>query len=182
MKTIENKNEHLLARALAARFLDGQTEAAEEKWLYDFYAAHSAGSLPSDLENMRAMFNWYAELPKMATPQPAKSKSLRHWLAICFGVAALFTFAAIVAWCVMGYIDKTNDLNHVHASYAGSYIIRNGEKISDFNEIYDDIIESESIVDSIEAESTFYKNTLNSISDPEVRSMIENEIFLNSYE
>lgn len=180
MKTSENKNEHLLARALVSRFLDGQTEATEEKWLYDFYAANSVGSLPSDLENMRAMFDWYAALPAAASPQAvSKRRTSRHWLLIGSEIAASLAIVAAIAWGMMGYFDNTTDLNRVHADYVGSYIIRNGEKISDLNVIYDDIIESESIIDSIEAESNFYENTINSISDPEVRSMIQNEIIYN---
>ncbi len=168
------------ARRLTGRFLDGVTTADEERRLYAFYSLHAPGSLPDDLEQARAMFGWYAALGTAgagcAVKARRKNRRLRYAAA---GVAALLVLAAAAAFWIMrsgtGGADET--LNACYATYSGSYIIRNGERVSDIEVIYPELVAGEQLADSIGNDSTMIEEAIGHIDDPELIDYIRTQIF-----
>lgn len=163
-------------RTLAALFLEGATTPAQEHELYRYYASTQPGSLPPDLENMRAMFAWYAGLSQK---EPEKACSSRRiYLAVAASVAVL---AAIATGIVgFGHFAPATPTTEPYATYSGSYVQRNGQRIDDIPVIYDDIVAAEQITDSLSRrfnDSTIIEQALRPISDPQEASQILTIIF-----
>lgn len=93
---------------LVEKFLDGRTTNIEERELYDWFRTHD---VPEEWEHLKSMFAWYeAGMPEdsleqeiVQKPLGASSKiiSLRHWLQVAGGCAAIiaiviFLFRALV--------------------------------------------------------------------------------------
>lgn len=113
------------AREWIERFLNGETSNIEEKELYRFF---SSEDVPHSLKKYRSMFEWYANGMKDELPRP-KTHLLR---TACgrVGIAAVVTLAMGVGWTAYRYFD------HKKYEYLeGSYIIRNGKKITDIKTI-----------------------------------------------
>ena len=129
------------ATALIKAFLDGDTSPVQEQAIYAFFAANSPGSLKDDLEQYRPMFAWYAALN---VPAPAKRKKK---LFSRIAVAAVCFFA--VATIAFSTIGNRSEENELYAQYKGSYIIRNGKRITDIKEIYQIVTDAERRADSL---------------------------------
>lgn len=124
-------------RRLVERFLDGDTNLAQEQAIYDYYASHP--SLPDDLEQYRPMFGWYSAMsPVRRRRQP--------WLRYT-GIAA-----AMALLVVVGLAHVRSDINadeRLYASYQGSYVIRDGRRIDDVRLIYSNLAGAEQMADSL---------------------------------
>lgn len=189
MNHIDNSN----IRQTIERFMAGETTVSEEKALYAFF---SRPDIPAELEAYRPMFGWYASLggeagetsgaetEVAATVQSAatahgKLRMLRfrpmHWVGIAAMLALVFT---------LGFYYRTSTaIPEEYLSYEGSYIIRDGKKITDLRVVVPEILRTESIVDErlsaldlslMEAEDAFGQSVLNSYdtSDPAVREVV----------
>lgn len=179
------------------RFMAGETSIEEEKALYAFFARPG---LPKELEAYRPMFGWYASLGTVTdgnfgevhveaseeahtdTRLPKHSKKalilpLRplHWLGIAAMLALVFTLGF--------YYRTSSSIPEEYLSYEGSYIIRNGKKITDLRVVVPEILRTEGIVneriDALnlsleEAEDAFNRAVFESYdtSDPTVREVI----------
>ncbi|MCM1440187.1 MAG: hypothetical protein NC131_13440 [Roseburia sp.] len=77
------------ARVLARAFLSGRTSAADEEWLYNYYRHNAPGTLPPELEQMRAMFGWYATLGERLAPARPKRSRRSLWIAVAAACALL---------------------------------------------------------------------------------------------
>ena len=115
---------------LVERFLDGDTTPAQEKAIYHFYALHR--DLPDELERYRDMFAWYAGM------QPRGERRPRH--AIAAAAAAVLVVAGIGLSVI---ITEKSEENSLYASYQGSYIVRNGQRIDDIQVIYNSLAVAE---------------------------------------
>ncbi|MCM1117253.1 MAG: hypothetical protein NC342_06940 [Pseudoflavonifractor sp.] len=138
------------ARCLLDRFDQGLTTLDEEKSLFDFF--HQA-SLPADLARLRPLMAWY-EGGCVGTPaydakvDNKRRFNLRPLLSMAAAVAAI-AVVAISAWIMPRDVATSND--DFFAMYAGSYVIRNGVKVSDPNLIRDDILRCRERIDSVNA-------------------------------
>lgn len=194
MNTINDRN----IDTWIERFLTGETSCAEEKELYAYF---SRPDLPQHLEKYREMFCWYGSLGASAAeetgeslPKPAKAAAyagerdkvrilrLRPlaWAGVAATLALLFT---------IGFISRPStsygvDVPEEYMAYKGSYIIRDGKKITDLNVVVPEIMKAEKMVDerlralnsSIEdAENAFSRSVDDSYdsSDPEARRIVE---------
>ncbi len=178
-----------LLRTQIEAFLDGTTTPAEEACIYSAYSSLEPGSLPSDLERYRAMFAWYASLSgEENTVTPAKPKRrYRAWLK--YGAAAVATAAITVsALFISDPLEKRMD-NTLYAQYVGSYVIRNGKRISDLDAIMVSVIRAEHIADSlsnfttelenipeIESDNTIIENALSGVIDPVLARQLCNDL------
>lgn len=134
------------AAGLIEIFLDGATSPAQEDALYAFYRRHKSGTLPDELEKYRAMIQWYWSLkPNKASGKPfGYIWSRLRYVAVSCGVACIVV--AILLVSKTGHASS----NQLYAQYDGSYVIRNGQRISDMDAIFPAILKAERIADSLE--------------------------------
>lgn len=144
------KEEYLQMKILLERFFEGQTTNEEEQTLYRFF---DRDDVPQELLQYKPVMKYFEsglndemrinelpkltddtnELPESATMvlrHPAskvQSSNRKRWIVWC-GVAASFLlvlFSSIYLLTANDYLDP----------YAGSYIIRNGVRITDLDQI-----------------------------------------------
>ena len=115
--------EEIRIRQLINRFLDGATTNAEEQMLYDYFAGED---IAPELMQYRDMFRWYsAGMPEMNVKQ--RRMPLRRILALA---------ASVLLLVGIGFgIHRYQKLQEEYALYEGSYIIRDGVKITDISKI-----------------------------------------------
>ena len=106
-------------KQLIERFLEGETTNAEEQQLYDYFS----GSVPKSLRKYQPMFRWYAEgMPERATTR-------RLWPRWVAAASVVLLIGAGLAY--YGHRQREAEM----ALYEGSYIIRDGQKITDLKTI-----------------------------------------------
>lgn len=162
---------------LVERFLDGATTPAEEKAIYHFYAMHPA--LSDDLEQYRDMFAWYAGM------EPKRTR--RSWRPVAAAAAAVLVVAGIG---ISAIISDNTEERRLYASYEGSYIVRNGQRIDDIQAIYNSLACAEQYADSImieadreavdferNCEQTVIDKAFAAVGDQAVASELKKEMF-----
>lgn len=164
-------------KKLIERFLDGDTTPAEERRIYAFFARHRYAG---DLERYRPMFEWYGSLA-------AKNTRRRRpvWFAAA-GIAAAVVLAVALSFSFFRPSPGVDD--GIYASYEGSYVIENGVRITDVGLLYEQLVQAESLADSIcsydpeelimQEEEAAVDDALNAIlegvDEEELRNEIEN--------
>lgn len=112
------------AKEQIERFLNGETTNAEEKELYAFFAGTD---IPYSLKKYQPMFLWYAGGMKDGLPKKQRM-AFRLWKKLC--IAASVVVVLGIGLGVYHHID-----NQKYEYLEGSYIIRNGKKITDIKTI-----------------------------------------------
>lgn len=159
-----------------ARFLAGETDSAEERALYDYF---SHGKVPAEFECYREMFAWYDSLRPTAAADPIRLPRFRRWQWT--GIAA--TVALLLGLGFMFRV-QTESLPEEYMAYEGSYIIRNGKKITDLRVVVPEIRRNEKLVSERlqqldmsfdEAEDAFDRAFMEEfeMSDPEVAEVVQ---------
>lgn len=117
---------------LLERFFDGETSNEEEKQLYHYFAQPD---IPEHLRHYKPVFNYFekrleGELKGRTEPfRPVVQTGRKpgsYWITVMVGVVASILILLMVRPLFPGDDDKFNP-------YEGSYIIRNGERITDIN-------------------------------------------------
>lgn len=157
------------ARRLTADFLDGATEPAQERQLYDYYAS---GCVADDLKGYTDMFAMYASL----APAPAKAKkpASRIFISAAASVAVVVSLGAV-------FFSNSTGVEHDDINlYAGSYIIRDGKKITDIKAIMPLLRNADNYVDSTmrqvdilypdDYETAIIEKALAGINDPQLKA------------
>lgn len=134
------------------KFLNGETSNAEERELYRYF---SQPEIPAEAEPYREMFAWYASLlpaqaempekaqeePEEAEPEKVRILRLRpwQWVSVAATIALLFT---------LGFIFRPTgaSLSDEYMAYQGSYIIRDGKKITDLSIVVPEILRAEQML------------------------------------
>lgn len=122
------------------RFFEGETTGAEERELYDFFAG---GDVPQHLRQYKDMFAWFdgGIAREMAGNEPDVHIPLRPGRRFrIWGTAA--AAAAVVALILL---IRPAVVREKFDPYAGSYIIRNGEVITDPKIVYPEIKASQAL-------------------------------------
>ena len=116
---------HEYIEQLIERFLDGATSLSEEKELYAFFAGEE---VPEHLEPYRELFAWFDggladEVSKTVAEQPAPRPKfrIRVWATVAVAAAAVAVILLMRPAAPAGEFDP----------FEGSYIVRNGVKITD---------------------------------------------------
>lgn len=124
-----NKQKHI--EDLLERFFDGQTSNVEEQELYAFF---NSPGVPEALQSYQSVFAYFETGIKeefSGQPDEAGRTSLKSsgkfWLWIGTGVAVSLLFFLVYS---LGF-DRPASFN----PYEGSYIVRNGVRITDMKEI-----------------------------------------------
>lgn len=181
MKTNEKEIRHLLAL-----FLDGETSLAEERELYLYFRRRR---LPADLERYREMMAFYADglterqKPKILSGLLGTRWGWLQYSAVAAAVALVVTIGVGVAGTGSSELSREEYL-----TYAGSYIIRDGQKITDLEEIMPDLRRAEETVErqnrvADEAIDQFELDAVEQsisevvdINDPDIRAALESAL------
>ena len=185
MKTIDE------ILTLIERFFEGDTSLEEERWLYNYFK--QTKDLPQELEAYREMFMGFdaitlddASSAEMTGAEPANSlpeveqaisltppKYRTLWKQVV-GIAAMI---AIIVGSIWSYQTYQNiQLQNI---YGGSYMIVDGKRIDNLQEILPQIKSALSLADAYEAHSpTDFINQaeqdlLNHIQDEKERERIQ---------
>jgi hypothetical protein len=118
---------------LLERFFDGETSNEEERTLYHFFAQED---IPLHLRRYKPVFDYFESglekeinrLPKESVepPEPLRHATPKRRLRIAVGVVASLL---ILLTAGLLFLKKTDAFD----PYEGSYIVRNGVRITDIN-------------------------------------------------
>lgn len=123
------------ARALASAFLDGRTSAADEEWLYNYYRNNTPGTLPAELEQMRAMFGWYATLGERLAPARPRRSRRTLWIALA---AACAMIAVLIPGLVM--LTGRTETTGGSGTFSSGYVMRGHDLSGSETIIYADTV------------------------------------------
>ena len=135
MKTIDKEN--IRITELVERFFEGETTQKEERELYAFF---STKTVPEDLQQYQSVFQYFAgDLEKELQIVPKKQTSIhrksKKRVAYIVSVAASVLIIVSVGLNFL-FPDKNNSVTN---PYEGSYIIRDGVKITDMKIVLPEI-------------------------------------------
>ena len=119
---------HSEARRLTDLFMAGETSLGQESLLYKYYASNDVAD---DLQEYKTMFLILAEATSEAETSTTKVRRIPSWLGIAASLAIILTLAVT-------FILPTRDASSSECFaevYAGSYVVRNGKRITDPAEI-----------------------------------------------
>jgi hypothetical protein len=124
---MKEKNIHILME----RFFEGRTSKTEERELYAWFRRED---MPKELEKYKPLFGYFEEWENGKTEEwTIKSSSsrgpkqfMRHSRLLYTISTIAASFAIIIGLCIYKHFNN-NSFN----PYKGSYIIRNGVKITD---------------------------------------------------
>lgn len=168
MENINNDN----AAQWVGRFLDGNTTCAQEQEIYAYF---QNDDIPAELEQYREMFAWYANGMR---DEPVNKKSVRVSIIRYVSIAASI---ALIVSIGFHYFKAYTYSQQEYAIYEGSYIIRDGEKITDIDKILPELKHAEQIaceysrMQSVTIESNddyMLQVALQGVSNPQIRQAI----------
>ena len=165
-----DKNEHI--EELIERFFEGQTSNTEEQLLYEFFAGNN---VPEHLLNYKDVFAYLSndikeEVSEIKTDIPVRLIQRKKWI-LWSGIAA--ALLALVLLNPFAYDNKPFD------PYEGSYIIRNGVRITDMDIIRPELEATVRLVLQQQEESEQLFNTL---MDMELQFQNEEESLQSHYD
>jgi hypothetical protein len=148
------------ARALLERFESGDTSLADEQALYLFFRS---ADLPPDLAPLRPLMAWYEggcsgepQMSPSVAPSSSEPTRIRRFAALRPILMSAASVALVVALAfsirsLSGSSQIAGEPEHDNFAelYGGSYIIRNGEKITDPALIRNEIMRAGRLTDSI---------------------------------
>ena len=113
---------------LIDRFLNGETNADEERILYDYFQGKNVAK---ELRKYQSMFQWYANgMSEEELIKRSKSYSIVKRIRFAtIGIAAsMLVLIGVGVW-------KHQKMQEEYAIYEGSYIVRDGKKLTNIKEI-----------------------------------------------
>lgn len=135
------------ARELMDRFLDGSTSLAEEKKLYSYFRRTN---IAPDMEQHRDMMRWYAT-------GMAQKKTLNFSAAWKGAVASAVIIAAGMG---VGLLKHASTDSAYYAQYEGSYVMINGEKVTNLKKIMPYLHSTEMLAHSLFDKKPVYESYL----------------------
>jgi len=130
-------------KQLIERFLEGETSNAEEQTLYDYF---NSKKVAVGLEPYCEMFRWYAAGMPENKERPSK-RSFLKWIAVAASLLLLMGIG-------FGY-HYYQEQQEQYSIYEGSYIIRDGKKMTDIKQILPELKAAEQeVVDMLKQQNT----------------------------
>ena len=114
-------------RQLIERFIVGETTNAEEQTLYGYFCRDDVADA---LRKYQEMFCWYAD----GMPERASRRPLWMRLAVAASVVGALACGAV-------YYEHRKTVEQM-AQFEGSYIVRNGQKITNLEEIMPELLQT----------------------------------------
>lgn len=158
-------------RSLLERFMDGATSNAEEQLIYERFRS---GDVPTDLEEYRPMVMWLQGGMRDEHQAKLRVRRFRRY-AVPVAIAAS---VAIVLGIAINFIMRpsSNLTEEDYITYAGSYVIKNGVKNTDLDEILPELLEAELLVEQQQMTADKIISSMEDVidtSDPAVRAALE---------
>lgn len=165
--------------ALVESFFEGDTSCSEENELYDYF---SSDDIPPALEQYRSFFRYVdRKMPEALTaasstalPYPRRRRSVGAWIS----AAAV---GLLVATAAIGFQKMRATDNR----FAGSYIVRNGVRITDPKIIGPELeaairmLEEQDLRISIEdRKREVYEEAISGFADEEVREVMRSKLYI----
>ena len=126
---------------LIEQFLEGETSNAEEQKLYEYF---NCQEVAGNLTPYREMFRWYAA---------GMPENKRHHIPVkrILGMAASLLLLIGISFGMWQYQKQQEE----YALYEGSYIIRNGKKMTDIKQILPELKATEQeVMDMMKQQNT----------------------------
>lgn len=169
MKKIDDKD----LERLLERFMDGETSNAEEQLIYERFRS---GDIPECCRQYAPMMVWLADKTQSDEETPAvppfkRFATVKLWLSIA---AAVMVVATLAIGLFMRPTRTLPDEDYI--TYAGSYVIKNGVKYTDLDEIMPELLEAEQLVEQQQHTAADIISSLEGVintSDPAVRAALE---------
>lgn len=147
-----DKIDHTNAKEWMERFLDGATTCAQEKELYEYFHQEN---LPEEMEQYRAMMAWYETGMTSSATNVSTRKDDRavgrhkiwQWVSIAASVA-------LIATAGVQYYKLRETRLAEYALYEGSYIVRDGKKITDIATILPELKKADAMIERQEESLT----------------------------
>ena len=167
---------------LVELFLEGTATAEQEAELYAYFSSPAGGDADSRLERYRPMFAWYAALPGERMAAAGRRKRAAAAWAVAASVAVLMAVAGFLALWTPSAAVEAMEL------YAGSYVVRDGRRITDLRAIYPELRMAECLSDSLIAaaesaefraedlERTLIEQAISHIDDSDLAATIRDEL------
>ncbi len=175
-ENINNEN----VRDLMDRFMAGETTCAQEQMLYEYF---SRKELPKEMEQYRTMMQWYAagmpdDISSITSHRRGVMSHLRWW-----HYASIAASLMVLSMMCAKFIDSQSQPQE-YAIYEGSYIVRDGVKITDLDIIMPEIKQAEAYVESIHhpvfsTDEMLTECVIRGIEDKQTQEMVRNVIFEN---
>lgn len=166
MKTISHEE----ARRLMDKFLDGATSNAEEGKLQAYF---TYGNPAEDLAVYGAMMGWYSELE--GSGRRVKSRG-SGWLNVRRRWYSAVAAASVIAAIAFATIGRTGWMGgaldaETLAMYEGSYMMRNGKKVTDLSKIIPVILDQEEKIATMRRDA---KSEFANAQEAVYRELLEN--------
>lgn len=163
-------------KLLIDKFFNGDTTLDEEQQLYDFFGHER---IPRELEEYRPMLVGFGAI--LCKPEEQKTrKAILHPLRRKLFYALSGIAAAIILLIGITTAIDLHEDQVLARTYAGSYVIENGERIDDLSRIKPDIEHALSNARYIESHVEKYstikqaeQDVLNNIEDPTEKAKIK---------
>ena len=124
------------------------------------------------------MFGWYAGLVPTSKSSGDNSRRRTRFIAVAASISALF----LIGVGLIAGLPKNSESLSPDGIYAGSYIIRNGKKITDIKQILPELRQADRYIDStlsafnrpniVDPEKSIISDALRNIDDPEIKAML----------
>ncbi len=138
---------HEEARRLIEKFFDGATSNAEEAQLHEYFAH---GDIAEDMLPYAGMMGWFADLDASGRREPRAKTSVisvkRIWRrSALIGLAAAAAIGLVVTTGIgrLGIGSATEYDQELLEMYEGSYMVRDGKKVTDLKKVLPTILEIE---------------------------------------
>lgn len=151
------------------RFMQARTTVEEERALTAYFRRPD---LPADMRPYREMMQWYDSLAADGHAGPSRRQRRRFTLRQMAAAAAVALFVATAGVMTWRFSEQRREM------YAGSYVIRNGQRITDLNVVMAECDRAERLMSAntvdleqmfVEAEAAMWQD----IEDPEMRDFVK---------
>lgn len=147
-----DKIDHTNAKEWMERFLDGVTTCDQEKELYEYFHQEN---LPEEMEQYRAMMAWYenglsdtqSDVSTRKGNRTIRWHKIWQWMSIAASVA-------LIATAGVQYYKWHETRLAEYALYEGSYIVRDGKKITDIAMILPELKKADAMIERQEESLT----------------------------
>ena len=116
------------------RFMDGETTNDEEQAIYRFFRNQR---VPAHLKSIQAMFAWY----ELGMPQEPAPRKYRFSLAVGRGSVGLVAMLVMsIGLSLFLSLESATTKSDEWACYEGSYVVKNGKRNANIEEIMPQIL------------------------------------------
>jgi len=164
---------------LIERFFEGTTSNLEEKQLYDFF---SKEDIPDELKKYKPVFEYFHSGIIKETTEDQKQqntvqkKSMHNYKKIIYAVGGIAA-SILILFSVYSLINRQEENFN---PYEGSYIVRNGVRITDYDVIKPELEKAykQAMLQEKKSETILYETSQRDKYDiPDVENQLEKKYY-----